>query len=218
MADDPKPGAQVPPAAPVEKPAETPAAKPAEAPAPKADETPAQKPERKAGEPEAPPKAPEKYALKVPDAGAAFIDDADLKDLETVARAANWSNEDAQAALDEHIARVQARSDRYLAATKADPEYGGEHLTESQRLAKRVIDRVRPTDHKRRESFMAFLNRDGAGNHIEVLSFLADLGKMMGEDSPAHGRSISGGSGKDAAATLYDHPTSQALEKAGAGA
>jgi hypothetical protein len=159
-------------------------------------------------------KAPDKYALTVPEGATAFVDDADLKYLEGAARKAGWSNEDAQAALEEHIATVKAQSDRWAAETTADAEYGGDKLDETQRLARAVIDRVRPAGHTRRESFLRFLGRGGAGNHLEVISFLADLGKLMGEDAPGHSRATSTGTKKDAANVLYDHETSQALDKA----
>lgn len=213
MADDKtpdaaKPDSERPAEKPAEKPADKPADKPAEKPAEKpadttVNEKPAEKPAGKddAAKPES--KAPEKYALKVPEAGAAFVDPADLTHIETIARAANWSNDDAQAALEEHVATIAAQSERYLAETKADKTYGGDKLTESQRLAKLVIDKVRPTGHERRESFQRFLGRGGAGNHIEVVAFLADLGKMMGEDSPAFSRGTGGSSTKSAAEVLY---------------
>lgn len=166
----------------------------------------------KAGEAVAEPKAPEKYELKVPDDAKAYVDADDLKYLETIARASNWTNEDAQAALEEHLVTVQAQSARFLEATKADPNYGGEKLAETQRRARAVIDRIRPVGHERRDRFLAFMGRGGAGNHVEVLSFLADLGKAMGEDSPTQSRSAQAGGGEDTAAMLYDHPTSRALE------
>jgi hypothetical protein len=158
------------------------------------------------------PKAPEKYELAIPESGKAFADDGTLKQIETIARANKWSNEDAQAALDEHLALVQAQATRYETETKADPDYGGAKFEETQRLARKVIDRVRPTGHTRRDSFLTFLGRGGAGNHIEVISFLADLGKQMGEDTPSHARS-SGQGVKDGAAKLYDHPDSRKLEE-----
>jgi hypothetical protein len=158
-------------------------------------------------------KVPDKYELKVPEGGDAYVDPADLATLETMARKAGWSNEDAQAALEEHVATIHAQAERFAADTKADTEYGGDKLTESQRLANIAIDRIRPKGHARRESFQRFLGRGGAGNHIEVVSFLADLGKLMGEDSPAHSRSTQPGSSEDLTDKLYDHPDSVALRK-----
>jgi hypothetical protein len=176
----------------------------------KADETPGSEPARKDDPAKTESKAPEKYELKIPETGAAYVDPADLAHLETMARTAGWSNEDAQAALDEHVATIQAQAARYLAETTADTQYGGAKLSESQRLAQTAIDRIRPVGHQRREAFLRFLGRGGAGNHPEVIGFLADLGQQMGEDRPTHARSSDAG-GKGAAAILYDHPDSQKL-------
>ncbi len=152
--------------------------------------------------PTEPPKPPEKYALSVPEAGRAHVEATDLQYLETVARKAGWTNEEAQAALDEHVATLQAASQRFLEQTTADPEIGGAHLAESQRLARAVINRVRPEGHPRRASFLQFLNRGGAGNHLEVVAFLRDLGTLMAEPGPVGG--TGGVERKPTADVLYD--------------
>jgi hypothetical protein len=140
----------------------------------------------KAGEVEPPPKAPADYTLLVPDDRKHFVDDADLTLLKDLARKADWTNEDAQAALNDQLSVIQAQSDRYLAETKADKTYGGDKLDHTTRLAQQAIAKVRPEGHPRRDAFLRFMNRGGAGNHIEVLSFLADFGKLIAEDNPAH--------------------------------
>lgn len=139
------------------------------------------------------PKAPEKYALTLPEDGR--LDASDLQTIEAIARKEDWTNEEAQAAVDEHLALIAQQSERFLTVTKADKDYGGEKLAETQKLARAVIDRIRPVGHARRDAFVGFLNRGGAGNHIEVVSFLADLGKLMAEDGATGGRG-GGGSGK----------------------
>lgn len=133
------------------------------------------------------PKAPEKYALKIEGDAKTYVTDADVKYLEDVARKADWTNEEAQAALDEHVQTMAAASARYAEETKADKTYGGDNFDQTRTLANAAIDAIRPAGHPRRESFNAFLARGGAGNHIEVVSFLADLGKLLGEDRPAKG-------------------------------
>ncbi len=160
-------------------------------------------PEGKAGA-ESASKAPEKYDLKVPQGADAYLDADDVRDIEGLCRNAGFSNEEAQAVLDEHLARVQAQSERYRAQAEADPAYGGEHLAETQRRAKLAIDKLRPQGHPRRESFLRFLGRGGAGNHIEALSFLADLGAQLDEarvgGPPSAG---SGGQKKSHAEVLF---------------
>jgi hypothetical protein len=202
-----KPAAPATPEKPAEKPAaDTPAEKkPAEQAKP---ETPAADSERKAGEEEK-PKPPEKYALKVPDGSR--VDPDDLAQLEQMAKTAGWSNDDAQAALEELHTHLDAQASRWLTQTTADRDYGGEHLEQSQRLAKLAIDRLRPQGHARRESFLRFLNRGGAGNHLEVVAFLADLGKAMSEDAPGRGSTSSGEAPKSLAERIYpNNPVARA--------
>lgn len=153
---------------------------------------------------DAPAGPPEKYALAIPDEAKTYIDDADVKRLETIARETGWTNEEAQAAVDEHVRMVAEAAAGFLAETKADPTYGGEHLAETQRLAKLVIDNVRPEGHARRESFTRFINKVGASNHIDVVSFLADIGKRMDEDRPGQTSSSALRGVKTAESVLYD--------------
>jgi hypothetical protein len=150
---------------------------------------------------ETPAGPPDKYELTVPEGGR--LDDADLKRFESMAREQGLTNDEAQAALDLEDAYLAQRTETLLSETKADKDYGGDKLAESQRLARAVIDRVRPAGHARRESFIRFLNKGGDGNHIEVVSFLADLGRMMGEDSRAAGGAGGGGSKKTAEEIMY---------------
>jgi len=162
-------------------------------------------------------KAPLEYTLSLPDDINGLIDDTDIALIRDTATKSKWSQEDASAAVGELVAMVQAQSSRFLAETTADPTYGGQKLAESQKLAQAVIQKIRPPGHPRYDSFQKFLARGGAGNHIEVVSFLADLGRLMAEDTPPQGRA-SGAGAKDAATLLYTHPSSIALqERAGGG-
>jgi hypothetical protein len=149
--------------------------------------------------------APEKYTLAIPDDGKVHIDDADVKEFETMARKAGWTNDEAQAAIDEHLTLVKATSEKFLADTKADTDYGGDNLAETQRLAKLGIDLIRPAGHARREGFTRFLNKVGGGNHIEVVSFLADLGRRASEDNPGQTSSAQLRGQKTAESVLYDN-------------
>lgn len=199
-----KPAAPATPDKPADKPADTPAAtpatdKPADTPADKKPDATTAKPGDTADATAS--KAPEKYALKVPEGSR--VDPDDLAQLEQMAKTAGWSNDDAQAALEELHTHLDAQATRWLTETTADRTYGGEHLEESQRLAKLAINRLRPEGHARRESFLRFLNRGGAGNHLEVVAFLADLGKAMSEDAPARGGVPSGPGPKGLAERLY---------------
>lgn len=150
------------------------------------------------------PKVPDKYELKAPEGG--YVDDDDLVRVAALAKAEGWTNEEAQAQLDRHAKSVAAQADAWLAETKADPQYGGEKLAEAQKRARAVIDRVRPDGHPRRDAFLRILDKTGYGNHIEVLSFFADLGKLAAEDTPA-----GGGTSPREPKSWYDHPTSRAV-------
>lgn len=138
----------------------------------------------KAGETESQPKAPDKYSLAIPDDAKEFIEEADLKAFEVDARARDLTNEEAQAAVAATAKAQREAHQKLLDVTKADPDYGGDKLADTQVAVKRAIDLVRPEGHTRRESFLRLLKKSGAGNHIEFVSFLADLGKRAAEDSP----------------------------------
>ncbi len=176
-------------------------------------------PKGKAGEQTAQPKAPEKYELRIPDGGERYIGAADLQFVEQVARANHWTQEDAQAELNDAVTRSQARETaiaaQFLETAKADRDYGGSKFEDTKQLAQRAIDRLRPAGHARRDSFLAFIERGGALNNIEVLSFLADLGKAMSEDAPGRTPSAGVGSSGDVASKFYDHPTSRAANGQG---
>lgn len=147
------------------------------------------------------PKPPDKYTLKAPDETPWFTD-RDMKRIETRAREHGLTNDQAQAMLDEQMTYRDAVASEFLTETKADKEYGGDKLDASLSLVKRVIDRVRPDGHPRKASFHAFMDRSAAGNNLEVVSFLADLGKLMAEDSPSMSTSGSGVK-RDHATVLY---------------
>lgn len=146
-------------------------------------------------------KAPEKYDLKLPDGGR--IDARDLATIETVARQQGWSNEEAQQRVAAHADAIEAQSTRFLDETTADKVYGGANLEETKRLAKIALNELRPEGSARGDALRALLDKSGYGNHLEVLSLFADLGKRMAEDGGAH---LTGGDAsvtRDAAELIY---------------
>jgi hypothetical protein len=163
------------------------------------------------------PQAPASYTVTVPADATRFVSDQDLTYLKEVARTNDWTNDELQTELDAQITRARARRTQVIsgweATTRADADYGGTHLADTQRLATLAIDRVRPADHPRRDSFLAFLNESGGSVHLEVVAFLADLGRLMGEDRGVLGRT-SGTGERDWGATLYDHPSSRQAAEA----
>lgn len=154
--------------------------------------------------------APEKYELTIPDDG--ILDERDRSAIEAYARANGLSNDDAQALLEEHAGQLRTQSETWLAETKKDKTYGGEKLAETQKLARSAIDRIRPEGHPRRDAFRALLNKGGIMNHIEVVSFLADLGRQMGEDGGIGAGGGGKGGKKGLAEKLYTHASSQVAE------
>lgn len=171
-----------------------------------ADQKPADdsaKPGGKAGADDGKPKPPEKYELKLPDNATGLLDDTDLKHIATVARKKGWTNEEAQAAVDEHADTLAAQSVAFRAQTEADETYGGDRLAETQRLAALALDKVRPAGTPQGDALRALLVKTGYGNKLEVVSLLADLGKLMAEDKPAAGSAAGGGAKKDPATVLY---------------
>lgn len=137
-----------------------------------------------AGAAAAAPKVPDHYTLIIPKGTQDFVDAADLEEIATLAKANGWTNEEAQGFLDDRAGAIGEKLTSFRTATEADPDYGGAKLEASQQLAKRVIDRVRPEGHARAASFRRLLNKTGLANHIEMFSFLADLGNLMREDNP----------------------------------
>lgn len=146
---------------------------------------------------------PEKYALVIPDDGKTYVDEFTVSSIEKLARESGWSNEDAQNALNEQVLSLKAADAHFLSQLKADPDYGGEKLAETQKLAKSAIDLIRPEGHPRREAFLRTINRVAGGNNPEFVSFLADLGKRAAEDSTGASSGASRAGEKTAEQVLY---------------
>ena len=91
--------------------------------------------------------------------------------------------------------RFQATRDEWTAETKADPEIGGDKLTESLASAKKVLDSFGTP------ALRELLNDSGLGNHPEFVRAFAKVGKAISEDTFV-GVEKEGGT-KSAAKTLY---------------
>lgn len=156
-------------------------------------------------------KAPDKYELKVPDGGDQYIGADDLKFIEEVARTNDWTQDEAQAeiasAVERATKREKAMGAKFLEELKADADYGGDKLEETQTLSKKAIDRIFPVGHRLREKFLAQISREVIGNNLVYAAALAEVGRMLGEDSPGATRQRTAEG--DAASKLYDHPTSK---------
>lgn len=167
-----------------------------------------------ASPPAAPPAAsaaPVVYDLQVPEGAQGLIDDHDLGFFKAAAEKQQWTPDEAKAAVGEFVALAQAQSARFLAETQADPTYGGANFAQTQRRAQAVINRFRPVGHPLHDAFQAFLAKGGAGNHLQAISILADIGASMGEDTLPTGKPTTVPTG-EMADKFYDHPTSRALD------
>lgn len=149
------------------------------------------------------PVAPDFTKLAVPEEGKTFIDPLTIDTIVSFAKESGWTLEDAQNAVNEQALMLARADHEHLKQLTADPDYGGDKLAETQKLARSVIDLVRPEGHPRREAFFRTLNRVAAGNNPEVVAFLADLGKRAAEDSIGAGSSAHSGGERDAATVLY---------------
>lgn len=150
---------------------------------------------------EAPAGAPEKYDLKLPEGGR--LAKGDLAYIEETARKAGWTNEDAQAAIEEHNSALVAQNERWIAEVKADKDLGGDKLEATQQLTKAGIDFLFPKGDAHREEFLDFLNRGGAGNNINVVRALARIGKQQREDGNISGAGGTGDGPRSPEDVLY---------------
>lgn len=148
------------------------------------------------------PKVPDTYALTVPEGAEAFIDDGVIGEISTVAKANQWTNEQAQAALENIADQAVERAERYRMETVNDPIYGGDHLEQTQQHAERALDRMWPKGSKDAQAFRRLLTSSGYGNHRLILGGLANIGKLMAEDGPTGGKTASA-SARSAADVLY---------------
>jgi hypothetical protein len=163
----------------------------------------------KAGDAGAEP--PVTYALTVPQGAEDLVSAEQLDYFKDVAKASKWSNEDAQAEVDAHVAREQARitalSNRWADETKADPEVGGEKLVVTQKNITAVLDRFLPASEPDGKILRTALNAGGYGNWRPFVRLMARIGKAMGEDSPGLGKGT--GAEQSTEDVLYDHPSSK---------
>lgn len=128
---------------------------------------------------------PETYALEVPEGGPVSAEG--LKAFEAEARLLGLTNAQAQAHLDRQLDAFQAQAEADLAATKADPVYGGAKLAETQRHAAAAYKRFAPEGTPHGDALRALLRDSGRGNALAVVAFFASIGKAMAEDRPIGG-------------------------------
>jgi hypothetical protein len=151
-------------------------------------------------------KPPEKYELKLSDGSR--LNDRHVARVEQLAKANGWSQEDAALALKEYETNANEEAADWLKDTKADKEFGGDNLQQTQTLATRAVDSLFPEGDRLRGGFKALL-KSGAESNLYVLAALARIGKLMSEDRPAQGAAGGGGGAqpRDHAEVLYGGKT-----------
>lgn len=137
------------------------------------------------------PAEPVKIALTVPDGATTFVDEGDLKEFEAIAKREGWSNDDAQAFLNEQVGLRKGMFDKFLTEAKAHSEIGGEHLEAAQKNARVFMDHFLPANTPDGEALRRGLTKLGLANYPPLVVLFARAGKAMGEDAPASG--LSGG-------------------------
>lgn len=188
---------QTPPAA--EKPAEG-SEKPGEKPAAAASDKPAEGSEKPAEKPAA--AVPEKYEFKAPE-GTEY-DPEVLESFSAAAKEAGLTQDAAQKLIEKMAPALSARQADQIQAvhkewqegSKADKEFGGEHLPENLGVARKALDTFGTPELRK------LLDETGLGNHPEVIRLLYRTGKAISEDKFVSG-SPGGKAGVDATNVLY---------------
>lgn len=146
-------------------------------------------------------KVPEdgKYSLTMPEGFE--VDQALLDELGPEFKELGLTNAQAQKLADKFIAAQQAKAEeqgtkwsetvtKWADDAKADKEIGGDKWDSTVAASQRAVKQFGTP------ALREYLNASGGGNHPELIRFMAKVGAMIKEDSPAG--SGSGGSGKPA--------------------
>lgn len=153
-------------------------------------------------------KVPEdgKYVLKMPE--GVEVDQELLDELSPEFKAAGLTGKQAQALTDKFIAKQQARAKAqgegwaktvsdWVDEAKKDPEIGGAKWDGTVKTASGVVGRFG------NDALKEYLNASGAGNHPEMIRFMAKVGAVIGEDNPAISETPGKKVAADPAETLY---------------
>lgn len=135
---------------------------------------------------EATPTTPETYELK-----AEGAEEADIEATEAFAKEHGLTNEQAQAVLDQNLAKAvsfqeaqdaafEKQKAEWADAVKADPDLGGDKLDQTIELSRLAMDKFAD------QSFADMLNETGLGNHPELVRMMSRIGQVMKEGSGAN--------------------------------
>lgn len=128
--------------------------------------------------------APEDYKLLIPASLEGKIKPEQIEAFTDYATSAGLSNEQAQAALDFKIhldrefAEVQKQQvGQWESAVRADPALGGKNINTTVATATRAMQHFDP-----KGGISKLLSTSGHGSNPEVVRFLYNIGKSLGED------------------------------------
>lgn len=147
-----------------------------------------------------------KYALKMPD--GIEVDQAMLDQFSPTFKELGLTTKQAQVLADKFIEAQNQRGEAqaqswaktigdWVDQAKADPEIGGAKWDDTVKNASGVVKRFG------NDGFREYLNASGAGNHPEMIRFMAKVGAMIGEDRPAISENPGKKIAQDTAAILY---------------
>lgn len=147
-----------------------------------------QQQEKQAEKPNKAEGAPEEYTFAMPEGQE--VDAELVTQFADAARELNLPQEAAQKMLDKMAPAMAARQAEQIAAvqeqwaqdSRADKEFGGDHLTENLGLARKAMDQFATPELR------TLLNESGMGNHPEVIRMFVRVGKTISEDSFVSGK------------------------------
>ena len=147
-----------------------------------------------------------KYNLTMPE--GVELDQALLDEVAPQFKELGLTTKQAQALTDKFIAaqtkRAEAQADTWAQTitgwvdqAKADPEIGGAKWDSTVKAASGVVGKFGSPELKE------YLNASGAGNHPEMIRFMAKVGAVISEDNPAISENPGKTVARDSAAILY---------------
>ena len=147
-----------------------------------------------------------KYELTMPD--GVEIDQALMDEIAPQFKELGLTTKQAQSLADKFIAAQASKAEAqaqgwaktvsdWVDQAKADPEIGGAKWDGTVKTASGLVGKFGTPELKE------YFNASGAGNHPEMIRFMAKVGAMISEDNPAISENPGKGRSADSAAILY---------------
>jgi hypothetical protein len=123
---------------------------------------------------------PETYTLEAPP--EAGLEASDLEAFATEARAAGWTNEQAQSVLTLSAQRAIAQRAAMKAEFDAHPDLGGANAVKAEEGFLRALDRFLPASTPEGARLRTELTKSGNQHNVPFRLLMANIGRAMGED------------------------------------